>query len=120
MELKHEAYYYMHDKHGHPRVTVCLVQAQDGRLAKGMSICSMSESPVKAMGRKYARYSVLRALKNRKIDEINRFEALVVINNLKDPMSVFDICDGFKSIASLQAGYPGANNIEKRILESWT
>lgn len=50
-----EFYYYVKTMDGHPRVTICIVSDNEGRIARGISICSMSETPIKKIGRKQAR-----------------------------------------------------------------
>lgn len=59
-----EYIYYMRDCNNRPMITVCLMQNEDGKYARGISICSLKETgPDKKVGRMYARGRAIRAFK---------------------------------------------------------
>lgn len=79
-----EYFYYLRDKMNKPMVTICLLTDTDIK-ARGVSICSLHDSPCKKTGRAIARGRALRALKRESAgDPINRSEpyhVLVHLNN---------------------------------------
>lgn len=47
-------FYYIRDMLGHPRTTVCLGKDRTGKISRGISICSESDTVNKPKGRKLA------------------------------------------------------------------
>lgn len=86
-------YYYMRDKNSRPVITICIASF-NGKYARGISICSPFEMPIKKEGRKIARKRALKAMFNEYTgDEINRTEACLAISYLyknKNQKYIFD------------------------------
>ena len=62
-----EYIYYVRDNDNRPMITICLLKGDDGKLARGVAICSLKETgPDKAIGRMYARGRALRAFRKAK------------------------------------------------------
>ena len=63
-----EIFYYFRDNYNHPRITVCVIQDDEGNVGKGIALCSLSESPDKKVGRLMAKSNALLAHLNKKDD----------------------------------------------------
>jgi len=75
-----ELYYYNRDNIRTPRVAVCLLIDDFGAVAKGVSICSFNETPLKSKGREASRGRAYFALhKKENCSPINRHEAFQVL-----------------------------------------
>ena len=62
-----EYIYYVRDNDNRPMITVCLLKDDDGKLARGVAICSLKETgPDKEIGRMYARGRAFRAIRKAK------------------------------------------------------
>lgn len=62
-----EYIYYIRDNNNRPMITICLLKEDDGKLARGVAICSLKETgPDKSVGRRYARGRALRAFRKAK------------------------------------------------------
>ena len=119
--LEHKSYYYVYDVNRHPRITVCIARHHDGRVAKGIAICSLSEQPVKRKGRNEARGKVLRAFgTNSTSCGINRSEAMKVLAKISDSHTkTFGLSDiNYKSIL-FPPGYSGDNELERKLIKKW-
>lgn len=82
-----ERFYYERDTEGLPLVTVCLIEDTiDGDtevFARGVSICSPMEFPVKSRGRAIAKGMATKAMFYKETSEpINRPEAVFTIHAL--------------------------------------
>jgi hypothetical protein len=84
VKLAKEVYYYIRDKQNHPRGTVCIAKCDDtNELVKGLALCSMSEMPIKAFGRKEARRNaIIAANRKRNSCYIKRDEAHDVLSRI--------------------------------------
>jgi len=85
-DLKLKKYfYYLRDRHGLPRITVCLAENQDGIFSRGMALCSLIDSPNKKIGNLI---SSGRARKAFKVQDcyapVYRYEADTVIESVID------------------------------------
>ena len=102
-----EKYYYIRDSLKRPVVTVCLLQ-DNGNIAKGVSICSLMDQPVKKEGRRWARGRALRALGTQSTSgEVARLEAAA---------AMFDIAEPFFDIMFKSEFNPELSERENRIL----
>ena len=81
-------YYYIKTTDNHPRITICIVADDTGSVSRGISICSMSETPVKAEGKKIARKRAIKAFYAGKYDKdmdktsFSREESLEVLRKI--------------------------------------
>ncbi len=63
VKIKEITYRYHKDTKDHkPYVTVCVLETEDGRIARGISICSIKETPCKRIGRKISHGRAMKAL----------------------------------------------------------
>lgn len=116
IDLKNQAFYYIKDNLNRPRITVCLAQDHVGNIAKGISICSITEPVVKKEGRKHALHYAQRALKKLKCDlPILRDEAYEALSQFDEDLEF--ITDGYK--AYFADGFIGHNLLETKIIASW-
>ena len=53
-------FYYVRDDRNRPIITVCLIQGSNG-IGRGISVCSVNDNPVKAIGRDIANRRALKA-----------------------------------------------------------
>ena len=112
-----EYIYYIRDHHNRPMITVCLVQDENGKYARGISICSLQETgPDKKIGRMYARGRALRAFKKaangnqNQWSLVNREEAyrsLLKANRPILPMEFFQAKSTYN---------PKLNNLEEKLI----
>jgi hypothetical protein len=115
--LKNQAFYYLKDNFDRPRITVCLAQDHAGNIAKGISICSVTEPVVKKEGRKHALHYAQRALKLLKCDYfISRDEAYKALEEFDEEFATKNT-NGWK--AYFEPNFKGHNSLEAKIIESW-
>jgi len=116
-------YYHLRNKEREPRLTRCIIQTDDGRIAVGSALCSKSDFPNKKVGRKIAYQRALSALlKQKNILDIKRIDAhqvlLDVESDLLDyihlPKFVRDYkgiyIDDLKYLNSFERNLIGVNN----------
>lgn len=65
VDLKRVKYYYLRDELDKPRVTVCVIKGDDGKISRGLSLCSFLDNPCKKEGRQKAYGRALKAFFNR-------------------------------------------------------
>lgn len=76
-------FYYCRNTENKPVISVCIVERGD-EFARGVSICSPSDIPMKKTGRKIARDRALKALHNNyDFGLINRAEALYILDEIE-------------------------------------
>lgn len=82
-----EAFYFIRqkDKSKFPRITVSLIQLEDGVICRGMAICSFSEPRfiLKTAINKSRGKAVQAAIHRKHVEEINREEAYKVIKECR-------------------------------------
>ena len=86
-------YYHLRDFYNRPVVTVCVVRCGDN-YSRGVSICSLSEMPVKRIGRRIARDRALNAIFNKiSVMEIKSDRAQDILENIftKDVKDLYDV-----------------------------
>ena len=82
-------YYYYRDDEGKPYVTVCIMKFGE-YYARGLSICSLNDNPVKEEGRKQARKRAYHALFNMiNTEEISRNNAYSVLEHTRSQVFHF-------------------------------
>jgi len=79
-------FYYLRDVHGLPRVTICLAHfPEEDVTCRGVSICSMSENPVKREGNRLsAERAIIAYRAKRNLKPVARDEALLSVEMLED------------------------------------
>lgn len=79
-------FYYLRDVYGLPRVTICIVHfPEEDVTCRGVSICSMSENPIKKEGNRLSAERALIAYKaKRNLKPVARDEALLSVELLED------------------------------------
>ncbi len=85
-------YYYLRNEQGHPVVTICLgVLGRTKDIARGIGICSPSDTVCKKEGRRWARKRTMKAFGLQKTsnpiqcdEPVNRIEALKTLQSVKD------------------------------------
>ena len=74
-----EKYYYVRDGKNRPIITVCLAQSVNGRIGRGVAICSDKDQPCKKIGRAIAKTRAIYALNTQcNCCKINRWEFLTI------------------------------------------
>ena len=78
-----------------PIVTVCLMQDGRGAYARGVAICSLSETPCKIIGRDCARnYAMTAVLLRRSNDPVSRSRARKAIRSVMEEIAPFYASNG--------------------------
>lgn len=100
-------YYYLRDRGNRPIVTICLGEDK-GKVARGMSVCSLEDSPQKSVGRRIARSKVLKALGTKSSsDPCKRAKCFNAIRQIPDWV-----------VPALKSTYnPVLTKFEKKILD---
>ena len=81
METK-QWFYYIRGRDHKPIVTVCLLQDKSG-IARGMSICSFKEQPIKSDGRSRSKGRAIKALTHKTcLDPIRRPGVQDILNTV--------------------------------------
>lgn len=89
-------YYHLRNKEGRPLITVCVVRKGDD-FARGVSVCSLLDMPVKKVGRRIARDRALKALFNKEDDlSAITLNAFSVLGQIEDDYSFIED-DEYKS-----------------------
>ena len=85
--MKEKFYYYRDELIREPLVTVCILEDEDGEVAKGIAICSFKDMPNKKIGRAIAKGRALHSFENGTFGEIRREEAADVLNFVNYPQT---------------------------------
>lgn len=68
-----EKFYYIRDEGNNPRATICLLKSEEGRIARGVALCSYLDVISKTEGRNKARGRATKALiRNNNTGRISR------------------------------------------------
>ena len=112
-----EYIYYIRDHYNRPMVTVCLIQDENGRYARGIAICSLKETgPDKKIGRMYARGRAIRAFKKadagqeHQCSPVNREEAYQSVMKANRPILSMEVFQA-KSVYN-----PKLNSLEEKFI----
>lgn len=125
MKQVDEYIYYIRDHDNRPMVTVCLIRNKDGMYARGIAICSLSETgPDKSVGRMYAHGRAMRAFKKATkcfnkatvaqqtqwspVNRVEAYKSLMMANQPILPMENFYV----KSVYN-----PKFNSIEEQLIK---
>lgn len=87
-------YYFHRNRFNRPMITVCICKKGD-EFSRGVSICSINDSPNKRLGRKIARDRALKALFDKEHSDGIHFR-----RDIRDVLNTYDyalILDYFKS-----------------------
>ncbi len=106
-------YYYVRDQDNKPVITICLGKSKRG-VARGVSVCSLQDSPCKKEGKRLARNKVLKALGTQSSGDIcMRDEAHKVIEGMDASENFMTVPTFFKSEFE-----PSLSTFEEKLLRN--
>lgn len=116
MDIVREKIYYLRNSLKTPQATVCVLKSSDGRVSRGLSLCSYCDVASKAEGRNKARGRAVKALvRNASTGETKRsVDSQFILSNLLQLAKALDDYEKFKYLSEFN---PQLTEFEKGLLK---
>lgn len=116
MNSEKEKLYYIRDRNLAPRVTVCLLESEDGQVTRGISLCSYLDIINKKEGRNKARGRATKAMyqKSSSGQIENSFDSKIILSDLVEIANDFEILNRFEYLSEFN---PKLTTFEMKLLD---